>query len=60
MSGIEMENWKDDLGRDLLEILLKYQEMLIDDGLLIGAAAIEVATAAKKITDQWEISSMWP
>jgi hypothetical protein len=40
MSGIEMENWKDDLGRDLLEILLKYQEMLIDDGLLIGAAAM--------------------
>jgi hypothetical protein len=55
-----MEKWEDDLKHDLLEVLRKYRERLVDAGLPVSAAAIEVATTAKKMTDQWEINSMWP
>jgi hypothetical protein len=60
MSRMEMEKWEDDLKHDLLEVLRKYRERLVDAGLPVSAAAIEVATTAKKMTDQWEINSMWP
>jgi len=46
--------WKDELENELLPILRKYRDKLIDGGQLIGEAGYNVGNAARKIVRRWE------